>query len=77
MAAVALTFGAAGAAKAPPEDRVSFAVTFVATFVLLLGVALVAQALMLPWRTWLPGAEGPQSLIDGVKSAAYGVMSLT
>jgi light-harvesting complex 1 beta chain len=48
---------------------------FVVGFVVLLGVALVAQLLAWPWRAWLPGAESEKSLIGGVKAAVYSFMS--
>jgi light-harvesting complex 1 beta chain len=50
-------------------------VLFVVTFVVFLAVALAAQLLTLEWRAWFPGAEGEQSLVGGVKSAVYSVMS--
>jgi len=37
-------------------------------------VALSAQLIALPWRSWLPGAEG-KSLIGGVKTSVYTFMS--
>ena len=77
MAAVALTIAAAGAPVAPTaDDRWSFSVTFVAAFLLLLPIALIAQALMLRWRSWFPGAEGETSLIGGVKASVYTFMAL-
>jgi light-harvesting complex 1 beta chain len=48
---------------------------FCVGFVVFLVIALVAQTLTMPWRTWLPGAEGERSLIGGVKSAVYSFMS--
>ncbi|MEY3664326.1 MAG: hypothetical protein RLZZ153_508 [Pseudomonadota bacterium] len=51
--------------------RIVFAVSFVTFFVL----ALIAQLLLLPWRSWLPGAEGSRTLIGGVRAAVYTLMS--
>jgi light-harvesting complex 1 beta chain len=47
---------------------------FVVAFALLLLVAMSAQLIALPWRSWLPGAEG-KSLIGGVKTSVYTFMS--
>jgi len=47
---------------------------FLVAFALLLLVALSAQLIALPWRSWLPGAEG-KSLISGVKTSVYTFMS--
>jgi light-harvesting complex 1 beta chain len=38
-------------------------------------VALVASVLLLPWRSWLPGAEGSETLVGGVRGAVYTLMS--
>ena len=56
------------------DSRVFFGI-FVFGFVVLLGVALIAQLLTWPWRSWLPGAESEKSLIGGVKAAVYSFMS--
>ena len=56
-------------------DNVAFTSIFVVSFVALLIIALVAQLLTWKWRSWLPGAEGGKSLIQGVKSAVYTFMS--
>ena len=48
---------------------------FVVGFVVLLVIALVAQLLFMPWRSWLPGAEGEKSMIRGVSAAVYSFMS--
>jgi light-harvesting complex 1 beta chain len=47
---------------------------FVVSFVVFLAIALMAQVLGLPWRTWLPGAESVKSIIGGVKAAVYTVV---
>lgn len=48
---------------------------FVVLFAVFLTVAVTSALLTLRWRGWLPGAEGEQSLIGGVKSAVYTAMS--
>ena len=48
---------------------------FVASFAVLLVVALCGQLLGCPWRSWLPGAEGDRSLVGGVKASVYTFMS--
>jgi light-harvesting complex 1 beta chain len=48
---------------------------FATAFVLFLAIALVAQSLGQPWRSWLPGAEGVKSVTGGVKAAVYTFMS--
>jgi hypothetical protein len=49
---------------------------YVVLFVVFLSVALVAQVLALPWRSWFPGSEEDRSLIGGVTASVYSVMSL-
>jgi light-harvesting complex 1 beta chain len=48
-----------------------FVVLFAAFFVIAMGSLLCAQN----WRTFLPGAEGARSMLDGVKTAVYTVIS--
>jgi light-harvesting complex 1 beta chain len=57
------------------ESPKSFYGIFAASFVVLLLIALVAQAMGWQWRSWLPGAEGAKSLTGGVKTAVYTFMS--
>lgn len=45
------------------------------SFVVFLVIALTGAVLGRPWRTWLPGAEGVESLFGGVKAAVYTFMS--
>jgi light-harvesting complex 1 beta chain len=59
----------------PAGDGRSFAGIFVAAFVVFLLIAVIAQSLAAPWRSWLPGAEGEKSLIGGVRSAVYTFMA--
>jgi light-harvesting complex 1 beta chain len=64
----------AGNGMNPPAgggDSWVFSTIFVASFMLLLGVALVAQLCTWQWRSWLPGAENEKSVVAGVKAAVY------
>jgi light-harvesting complex 1 beta chain len=65
----------AGALHTGPDATASSTGLFLAGFVVLLVIALVAQLLFLPWRSWLPGAEGEKSMIRGVSAAVYSFMS--
>lgn len=56
-------------------DSLAFRSIFIASFAVFLVVALLAQVLTWHWRTWLPGAESERTLIGGVRSAVYTVMS--
>ncbi len=59
-----------------PKDRFTgFYSIFVASFIVFLVIALVAQLLALKWRPFFPGAEGERSLIGDVKGAVYTFMS--
>ncbi|RZU02858.1 light-harvesting protein [Rivibacter subsaxonicus] len=59
----------------PPNDSRTFRGIFIASFVVLLAIALIAQLLTWSWRPWLPGAEAEKSLVGDVKSAVYTFMS--
>jgi light-harvesting complex 1 beta chain len=48
-----------------------FALSFPVFFAIALGGLLLGR----PWREWLPGAEGVESLVGGVKAAIYTFMS--
>ncbi len=50
-------------------------VLFGLSFAVFLAIALTGQLFGLPWRTWLPGAEGVGSVFGGVKAAVYTFMS--
>ena len=52
-----------------------FSVIFMAGFVVILAIAMVAQPLQLHWRTWFPGAEGDKSFIHAVRDSVYSFMS--
>ncbi len=56
-------------------DSKSFGIIYAVSFATILAIALVAQKLGWHWRSWLPGAEGAESLNDGVKVAVYNFMS--
>ena len=49
--------------------------TFVVIFIAFLLMALVSLLFGQNWRSLLPGAEGERSVLGGVKSAVYTVMS--
>jgi len=71
-----MTDPAAGTARGLLErDSRSFRSIYTVCFVTLAAIALVAQALGWQWRSWLPGAEGVESLNDGVKVGVYTFMS--
>jgi len=57
------------------SDSIAFQCIFCLSFATLLVVALIAQMLLLPWRSWFPGAEGSRTLIGGVRAAVYTLMS--
>ena len=48
---------------------------FVVLFVVFLGVAMASMLCAQNWRNLLPGAEGARSMLDGVKTAVYTVIS--
>ena len=52
-----------------------FSVIFLAGFVVILSIALIAQPLQLHWRMWFPGAEGDKSIIHAVRDSVYSFMS--
>lgn len=57
------------------HSLVGFRYFFIALFCVFLLLAMVGQMFFLDWRTWLPGAEGSQSMFGSVKSAVYTVIS--
>jgi light-harvesting complex 1 beta chain len=59
----------------PKNDAATFRGIFFVSFVVFLTIAVLAQMVALPWRSWLPGAEGQKSLVGGVKSSVYTFMS--
>ena len=65
----------AALAIAPKKDAVPFNSIFVVSFFVFLLIALCAQMVALPWRSWLPGAEGQKSMVGGVRASVYTFMS--
>lgn len=57
------------------EDSRSFGVIFALGFVVFLPIALLGQFFGFRWRSWMPGAEGVDSIFGGVKAAVYTFMS--
>ena len=74
MAAVAVAGAAHPAGHAAGDGR-SFNGIYALAFLVLLGIALVAQLLTAPWRSWFPGAESEKTLVGGVRAAVYTFMS--
>jgi light-harvesting complex 1 beta chain len=62
------------AAQVDRSNR-SYLPIFVLSFAVFLAIALAGAVLGLPWRSWLPGAEGVKSLVGGVHAAVYTFMS--
>jgi uncharacterized membrane protein YedE/YeeE len=52
-----------------------FIAIYLVMFVVFMAVAMLSMLLAQNWRTLLPGAEGAHSLLGGVKSAVYTVIS--
>jgi len=61
--------------ETPQSSLAGFRYFFVVLFFVFLALAIVGQMFFLNWRTWLPGAEGTQSMLGSVKSAVYTVIS--
>jgi len=60
----------------PLEDSLTgFRGIYVATFVVFLLIALASLLCLQNWRSLLPGAEGARSMLDGVRTAVYTVIS--
>lgn len=57
------------------NDSTTFVGIFFVSFIVFLTIALCAQMVALPWRSWLPGAEGQKSIVGGVKTSVYTFMS--
>ena len=57
------------------NDEATFTGIFLVSFIVVLAIALCAQMLALPWRSWLPGAEGQKSLVGGARASVYTFMS--
>ena len=48
---------------------------FVVMFIVFLVVAWASMLCAQNWRSYLPGAEGARTMLDGVKTAVYTVIS--
>ena len=48
---------------------------YAVTFIVFLLLALASLVCLQNWRSLLPGAEGARSLLDGVNTAVYTVIS--
>ena len=57
------------------KDSTTFTGIFLVSFIVFLLIACCAQMVALPWRSWLPGAEGQKSLVGGVRTSVYTFMS--
>jgi light-harvesting complex 1 beta chain len=57
------------------QDSKTYDALFFMSFVFVLLIAMVAQAMFLKWRPWFPGAESEKSLIKGVRAGVYTFMS--
>jgi uncharacterized membrane protein YedE/YeeE len=58
-----------------PGSLEGFVGTFLVMFIVFLVMAVASMLLAQNWRTFLPGAEGAHSMLDGVKRAVYTVIS--
>ncbi len=61
--------------RIPANTHQGFSMIYLAGFVVILAIALMAQVLHLSWRTWFPGAEGDKSIIHAVRDSVYSFMS--
>ena len=62
-------------ANGPKNDSATFVGIYFVSFIVFLTIAICAQMVALPWRSWLPGAEGQKSLYGGVRTSVYTFMS--
>ena len=74
MAAVAVAGAARPAGQTAGQSR-SYNGIFATAFLVVLAIALVAQLIAAPWRSWFPGAESEKTLVGGVRAAVYTFMS--
>ena len=62
--------------EGPLKDSLSgFHGIYAVTFIVFLLLALASLVCLQNWRSLLPGAEGARSMLDGVKTAVYTVIS--
>ncbi|MCB8746604.1 hypothetical protein LHU53_06750 [Rhodoferax sp. U2-2l] len=57
------------------ERSLAFWMIFAPVFAILLVASVLASLAGMQWRTYLPGAENSKSLLEGVSSAVYTLMS--
>ena len=63
--------------KSMKEPSMTFWMVFVLGFSVVFTIAIFGSLTGMPWRSWLPGAEGCKSLFGGVEAAVYSFMSHT
>lgn len=56
------------------KEAQEFHSIFVKSFMLFVGIAIIAHVLVWMWRPWLPGPKGYAMLTDGV-SVAYSAIA--
>jgi light-harvesting complex 1 beta chain len=62
--------------EGPLKDSLSgFHGIYAVTFIVFLLLALASWLCLQNWRSLLPGAEGARSMLDGVRTAVYTVIS--
>lgn len=62
--------------EGPLKDSLTgFHGIYAVTFIVFLLLALASLMCLQNWRSLLPGAEGARSLLDGVNTAVYTVIS--
>ena len=62
--------------EGPLKDSLSgFHGIYAVTFIVFLLLALASLLCLQNWRSLLPGAEGARSMLEGVKTAVYTVIS--
>jgi len=59
----------------PNDHYQSYWTTFGLLFIMFGAIALIGQLLFLNWRSWLPGAEGSKSTLEGVRASVDTVIS--
>jgi light-harvesting complex 1 beta chain len=61
--------------EVPNDNYQSYWTIFGLLFILFGAIALTGQLLFLNWRNWLPGAEGSQSIFEGVRASVDNIIS--
>ena len=57
------------------DSLIGFHGIYAVTFIVFLLLALASLLCLQNWRSLLPGAEGARSMLEGVKTAVYTVIS--